>query len=109
MTIGQRIKALRTEYGLYQEDLAKKIGVSRQAIASWERDQTVPSMENAYALSDVFNCNVDDISGKDAKERIRVNNDEEFLLLENFRKADMETRKMVMRLLTMAEKYNESH
>lgn len=103
MTIGQRIRTLRKANGLYQEELAKKIGVSRQAIASWEVDRTFPSMKNAYAMAEVFNCDISEISGTDVKEYIEAKNDEEILLLENYRKADPETRKMVMRMLKYAE------
>ena len=103
MTIGQRIRSLRKANNLYQEDLAKKIGVSRQAIASWELDRTLPSMKNAYAMAEVFKCDIDEISGSDISQRMGANNDEEFLLLENYRKADKETRKMVMRMLKYAK------
>ena len=103
MTIGQRIRTLRKENGLFQEELAKKIGVSRQAIASWELDRTLPSMKNAYAMAEIFNCDIDEISGADIKARMEANNDEEFLLLENYRKADPETRRMVMRMLKYAK------
>ena len=99
MTIGQRIRFLRKENGLYQEELAKKIGVSRQAIASWELDRTLPSMKNAYAMAEVFKCDIGEISGADIKVRMEANNEEEFLLLENYRKADRETQKMVLRIL----------
>lgn len=99
MTIGERIRILRKDNDLFQEDLAKKIGVSRQAVASWEADRTLPSVKNAYAMADVFGCDINDIAGEDMQERRKVHNDEEFLLLENYRKADKETQRMVMRML----------
>ena len=99
MTIGERIKTLRKSNDMTQEDLAKKIDVSRQAVASWEADRTLPSVKNAYAMADVFDCDINDIAGEDMQERRKVRNDEEFLLLENFRKADKETQRMVLRML----------
>lgn len=39
-TIGQRIFQLRTEIKMTQEQLAKKVGVSRVAVTKWESDQT---------------------------------------------------------------------
>ena len=103
MTIGERIKTLREENGLFQEELAKKIGVSRQAVSSWELDRTLPTIGNAIAMAEVFDCDLNDISGKDMKKRMQTNNEQEFLFLENFRKADSETKKMVMRLLTYTQ------
>ena len=100
MTIGETIKALRKDNGLYQEELAKKIGVSRQTVASWEMDRTIPNMEAAVAMAKVFQCEVEALTGDDIDQRMKANNDQEFLFLENFRKADSETKKMVMRLLT---------
>ena len=99
MTIGERIRTLRKDNDLFQEDLAKKIGVSRQAVASWEADRTLPSVKNAYAMAEVFNCDINDITGEDMQDRRKVHGDEEFLLLENYRKADKETQRMVMRML----------
>lgn len=45
MTIGERIKAIRAERGLRQLDLAKKMGYSRQRIASMEADRNSPSVD----------------------------------------------------------------
>lgn len=112
MTIGERIKKLREDRGLYQEELAKKIGVSRQAVSAWELDRTLPTIGNAIAMAKVFDCDLNDISGEDMTKRMQTKNDQEFLFLENFRKADPETKKMVMRLLTysrMAEGYDNEN
>lgn len=103
MTIGERIKYLREQNGLYQEELAKKIGVSRQAVSAWELDRTLPTIGNAIAMAKVFGCDLNDISGEDMGKRMQTNNDQEFIFLENFRKADSETKKMVMRLLTYSK------
>ena len=56
-TIGQRIKQMRKERHLTQNDLAKKIqGVSHAAISQWEADLTKPNADDLYDLSLVFNC-----------------------------------------------------
>jgi len=51
MTIGNRIKALRTEKKLSQEYLAEKLGVSRQAVSKWESGASSPSTDNLIALA----------------------------------------------------------
>ena len=55
-----RIKVERAELNLTQEDLAKKIGVSRQTINSIEANRYVPSTVLALKLSQLFNKPVND-------------------------------------------------
>jgi len=54
------IKVERAILSLTQDDLAKKIGVSRQTINSIEANRYVPSTVLALKLSDVFNKSVND-------------------------------------------------
>lgn len=42
VSIGKNIKTLREERSLTQEQLAEKIGVTFQAVSSWERDEYIP-------------------------------------------------------------------
>ena len=55
-----RIKVERAELNLTQEDLAKKIGVSRQTVNSIEANRYVPSTVLALKLSQMFNKPVND-------------------------------------------------
>ena len=45
MEIGQKLKDKRASLGLSQEDLAEKIGVTRQTIANWEKGKTYPDRQ----------------------------------------------------------------
>lgn len=45
MTIADRIQSLRKAKGISQEELANKIGVSRQAVSKWESEQSSPDLE----------------------------------------------------------------
>lgn len=54
------IKVERAILGLTQDDLAKKIGVSRQTINSIEANRYVPSTVLALKLSELFNKPVND-------------------------------------------------
>lgn len=56
-----RLKVERAELDLTQQDLAKKIGVSRQTINSIEKNRYVPSTILALKLSKVFNKNVNEL------------------------------------------------
>ena len=55
-TIRNRVKELRNERGLTQEELAHAVGVSRQSINSIERERYVPSLPLALELARVFQC-----------------------------------------------------
>ena len=59
MNIGDRIQHLRKSKGISQEELADKIGVSRQAVSKWESEQSVPDVERIILLSDYFDTTTD--------------------------------------------------
>lgn len=59
MTLGEKIKDIRKRLGFSQEDLAKIINVSRQAITKWERDDGVPDISNLKELSKIFKVSID--------------------------------------------------
>ena len=69
MTIGERIQMLRKNNGLSQEDLAKKILVSRQTISQWETDQTIPSIDNIYRLKEILNVSFDELMSDEKTEK----------------------------------------
>ena len=55
-----RLKVERAELDITQEELAKRIGVSRQTINSIEKNRYVPSTVLALKLSKIFNKSVND-------------------------------------------------
>ena len=59
MTLAEKLKDARKAAGLTQEQLAKKLAVSRQAITKWESDKGIPDVENLKLLSEVFGVSVD--------------------------------------------------
>lgn len=59
MNIADRIQHLRKSKGISQEELADKIGVSRQAVSKWESEQTSPDLEKIILMSDFFNVTTD--------------------------------------------------
>lgn len=54
-----RLKLMRSRMGLTQEDVAEKVGVSRQAVAKWEKGETLPDIESCIKLADLFEVPVD--------------------------------------------------
>jgi len=61
MTIGTRIRQLRTQNNLSQEALANQLGLSRQAVAKWEHNLSMPSTANLLALCEVFGISLDEL------------------------------------------------
>ena len=59
--VNNRVKALRTERRWTQEQLAKRVGVSRQSINSIERNRYVPSLPLALKFAREFHCTTDEI------------------------------------------------
>lgn len=59
--ISIRLGDLRREKGLSQEELAEKLGLSRQAVSKWERGESQPDMGNLVALADVYEVTIDEI------------------------------------------------
>lgn len=59
MNIAERIQKLRKSKNLSQEELANKIGVSRQAVSKWESEQSVPDLDKIITLSEFFNTSTD--------------------------------------------------
>lgn len=54
-----RIKKLREENGITQEDLAKKLEMSKGIISLYEKDERKPSLEVLLKLSEIFDCSID--------------------------------------------------
>ena len=54
MSIGSNIKQFREERNLTQEQLGDKLGISFQAVSSWERDEYKPDVEKLIKLAEIF-------------------------------------------------------
>ena len=61
LEIANRLVALRRERGLSQEDLAARLGVSRQAISKWERAESSPDTDNLIALARLYGISLDEL------------------------------------------------
>lgn len=59
MNMADRIQHLRKTKGISQEELADKVGVSRQAVSKWESEQSTPDIEKVILLSDFFDVTTD--------------------------------------------------
>ena len=57
--ISQNLTALRQYHKYSQEEVAEKVGVTRQAVAKWESGETVPDILNCDALAELYDVSVD--------------------------------------------------
>ncbi len=61
MTFGQKLKKLRNDNNLTQEQLAEMIFVTRTAISKWETDNGYPSIDSLKAISNLFSISIDEL------------------------------------------------
>ena len=60
--LSEQIYTLRRKMGLSQEQLAEKVGVSRQAVSKWETGASVPELDKLLALSEFFGVSVEELT-----------------------------------------------
>lgn len=76
MTFGEKIQKLRKEAGLSQEELSYQLGVSRQAISKWERDNGYPETEKIVRMSKLFHVSLDYLLNEEGTEKPQLHPDE---------------------------------
>lgn len=65
MTLGQKLKELRSLKGLTQKELADKLHVSFQTVSKWENGENEPDIATLKELATLFNCSVDYLIGSE--------------------------------------------
>lgn len=68
MKFSDNLKKLRKDMNLSQEELADKLGVSRQSISKWESGVVYPEMDKMVQLCKIFNLSMDDLLNSDVHE-----------------------------------------
>lgn len=63
--IERNLRNLRRLHRFSQEELAEKLGVSRQAVAKWESGETIPDLMNCVALAKIYGVTVDNLVNYD--------------------------------------------
>lgn len=102
--VENRIKTLRKEKGLTQQELADRLGTSKSAISMYEKGNRRPSFEIADALSDFFGVSIGYLSGSSDQRgeyprHEQPTSSEEEQLLEAYRRASKDTRNAVRAVL----------
>ncbi len=68
MKFGENLQKLRKERGISQEQLAEKLGVTRQSVSKWESGASYPEMDKIVAICNIFHCDMDVLINKDITE-----------------------------------------
>lgn len=63
-TIASRLKSLRNEKDMTQEEMSTATHINRATIASWETGRAVPDSETIKSLADFFDCSADYLLGR---------------------------------------------
>lgn len=100
MEFSERLKKLRKDTGLTQVDVARKLGISQQAYASWERGVKKPTQDNLIKLSKILYVSVDYLLGNtESKQTSDVLEDIELLFRMNSKDLTKEEKEIFKREL----------
>ena len=69
MRLGSSLYHARKKSGLTQEDVAEKLGVSRQTISKWETDETLPDIRQSKGLAMLYHMTLDELIEYDFDEQ----------------------------------------
>ena len=92
LNIADRIRYLREKCGYTQTYLAKKLGISRSAVNSWEMSLSSPSVANIIEMTKIFNVSADYILSNSEKVTVDIT------------ELDNEQREIVIRLVECFKK-----
>lgn len=67
--LAENLFNLRRQNSFSQEEVADKCGVSRQAIAKWENDESHPTIEKLILLADLYDVSLDELVGRNEKDK----------------------------------------
>lgn len=78
INLGERLKKIRIQNGITQEELSLQLYLTRQTISKWETGKSLPDIENLILLCQFYNISLDDLVGLSSlsysKENIQKNN-----------------------------------
>lgn len=75
MNFNEKIKEIRKNQNLTQEQFADKVFVSRNAVAKWESNRGYPDIQNLITISEVFGISLDDLMKSDKKLKKKIISD----------------------------------
>ena len=83
--IGKKIYEYRKKEQISQEELAERVGVTRQTISNWELNETIPDIEQAKKVSQILGISLDELTG----------NKTEYIVLKKITKNEHSTKSLL--------------
>jgi transcriptional regulator with XRE-family HTH domain len=80
MNLGSQLKWFRQSKNFSQEDVAQKVGVTRQAVYKWENNKSYPDIDNLILLSELYEVTIDELikESENASENLDKKNKDEY-------------------------------
>ncbi|MEE1102007.1 MAG: helix-turn-helix transcriptional regulator [Agathobacter sp.] len=75
MEIEKKLKDVRMQAGLTQEQVAEKIMVSRQTVSNWENGKSLPDIVSIMSLSDLYQISIDELLKGDKRMKEKMEKD----------------------------------
>ena len=98
--IGTRVRDVRRERGWTQDEFARRVGVSRSAVAQWETGRAGQVTGNLTRIADVLGVGVEYLTfGNDKRAAGQVGQGDELALLRLYRECTPEDRQLALRML----------
>ncbi|SCY02244.1 looped-hinge helix DNA binding domain-containing protein, AbrB family [Lachnospiraceae bacterium XPB1003] len=63
---------LRKLQQMTQEDIADKLGVTRQSVAKWEAGESIPDLDKCKQLAEIFGVSLDDLANYESEENMGI-------------------------------------
>jgi len=98
MKFGENLKLIRKSRKISQEDLAEKLGVSRQSVSKWETGENYPSMQNIMCLCTIFKCQINELVHEDFVD-INFLDDEIKMSIVKFKNDEQRKMKSITKLI----------
>lgn len=109
MTFSEKLKLVRKESNMTQEEVAQRLGVTRATYSRYELGQREPNVEMLKNISNVFNVSVDFLVNTNKYNKDAVLNSTEQKLLQIFRDLNVQGQDYIMQTIDMAkDKYIKS-
>ena len=102
MTLGNKLKNLRKQNDLTQEDLAKLLGTANSTISMYERDARVPDFETMRNLAEIFRVDMNYLVGHSPSSEPPKLTEGEEMILDLFRRVPEDQQKLVLQMIRAA-------
>lgn len=103
MTLGNRLKSLRIDAGLTQEQLAERIGVKKQNISRYENGRVEPNIRTAKRIAEALGVTLEDIASSVSVSDFTKLSSDETQLVEDYRALNKEGREYIRQTMVMAK------